>query len=274
MTTTLIVSDIHLGARNSQGTALLSLLETDYDRLILNGDTVDHLNFKKFRPQDWAVLSELQAVAQERELVLIRGNHDGDQEVDHRVGPLDVLARLLGVDLHEEYVVHVDNRRYLVLHGDQFDRTLNLTHIGFAAEGCYKMVQRYSRPMARWLKGCVKQYCGVVTSVTRGAVEYARRQNCDGVITGHTHYHEDMWVDGVHFLNTGCWVDWPCTYLMSRGGRIELCTWNVAGPEKLGNKLGLAPTRLPVDALENRPASIFDSGASIPNTADALVAQH
>lgn len=233
MTATLIVSDIHLGARNSQGNALLGLLQTDFDRLILNGDTVDHLSFPRFRPQDWAVLSELEAVARERELVLIRGNHEGDPEGNHRVGPLDVLARLLGVPLHEEFVLDVHHQRYLVLHGDQFDRTLNLTTIGYAAEGIYKLVQRCSRPMARWLKSCVKHHCGVVGSVSRGAAAYAQRKQCHGVITGHTHYHEDRWVAGLHFLNTGCWVDWPCTYLDVRGNHIKLCAWNENQSEPL-----------------------------------------
>jgi len=73
MSKTLIVSDIHLGARNSQAAALAALLQTEFDCLILNGDVVDHLNFERFRPTDWAVLAELRRVARERELILIRG---------------------------------------------------------------------------------------------------------------------------------------------------------------------------------------------------------
>jgi UDP-2,3-diacylglucosamine pyrophosphatase LpxH len=229
MSTTLIVSDIHLGARNSQGEALAELLHTDFDRLILNGDTVDHLNFRRFRGVDWAVLAQLRRIARERELILIRGNHDGDRRTwDYELGPLDVLAELLEADLREEYVLRVGRRRYLILHGDQFDRTLNLTWVGDAADSCYRMVQSCSRPFARWLKGRVKQWGGVIRHVRHGAFEHARRHRCDGIITGHTHFFEEAWLDGIHYLNTGCWVDWPCTYLQTTGETIRLCHWTGA----------------------------------------------
>lgn len=271
MKTTLIVSDIHLGAHNSQGPELLSLLQTDFDRLILNGDTIDHLNFARFRSQDWAVLSELQAIAQERELVLIRGNHEGNQDSEHRVGPLDVLARLLGVDLHEEFVVEIQNQRYLILHGDQFDSTLNLTNIGYAAEGCYKFVQRCSRPVARWLKSCVKHYCGVVHSVSRGAIAYAHGKNCQGVITGHTHYHEDLWIDGLHYVNTGCWVDWPCTYLEIRGSHIKLCSWHQNRSELLTDRRVL-PHQAMSETPVLRPEPVLATNSSEVGEGEILVA--
>jgi UDP-2,3-diacylglucosamine pyrophosphatase LpxH len=227
MTTTLIVSDIHLGARNSQAASLSALLRTDFDRLILNGDTVDHLNLRRFTPSHWAVLGQLRAVARKRQLILIRGNHEGARPTAGRpFGPLDVLAQLLETELHEEYQLRVGAQRYLVFHGDRFDQTLRMTWLGGVADYCYGVIQRWSRPLARWLKGRVKHWGGVVSSVRVGAVAYARRKNCQGVIIGHTHYHEDQVVDGVHYLNTGCWVDWPCAYIRVEHDRIHLCQWN------------------------------------------------
>lgn len=228
MTTTLIVSDVHLGTRNSHRAPLAQLLETDFDRLILNGDTVDDLNFRRFRPWDWAILHQLRLIARDHELVLIRGNHDGPrQDATPGFGPLDVLAELLDADLREEYFLRVGGRRYLVLHGDQFDGSLNLTRIGHAADCVYNQLQRCSRSFARWLKRRVKRWCGVVTGVRRGAVACARRRNCQGVITGHTHYHDDEYLDGIHYLNSGCWVDRPCTYLRADDDHIQLCYWGV-----------------------------------------------
>lgn len=231
MATTLIVSDLHLGARNSQAVSLSGLLETDFDRLILNGDTVDNLNLKRLRPQDWAVLSQLRTIARKRELVLIRGNHEGMHTGDRPTfGPLDVLGELVQAELCEEYFLTVGRLRYVVLHGDRFDRTLNLTWIGDVADGCYQFFQRCSRRMARWLKRRVKHWGGVVASVKAGAVAYARQLGCHGVITGHTHYHDEDRVDDIHYLNSGCWVDWPCTYLRVEGGQIRLCRWLEAEP--------------------------------------------
>ena len=41
---TIIVSDIHLGSKNSQARWLSQLLESDFDRLIVNGDAINNLD--------------------------------------------------------------------------------------------------------------------------------------------------------------------------------------------------------------------------------------
>src|SRR5262245_51792322 len=115
MATTLIVSDIHLGARNSQTRPLLDLLETDFDRLIINGDVIDHMNFKRFRPGDWEVLGRLREVARRRELVMVRGNHDGGRAMPDGYGLTDVVAGLVDVEIVEDYPLWIGRRRYLVL---------------------------------------------------------------------------------------------------------------------------------------------------------------
>jgi UDP-2,3-diacylglucosamine pyrophosphatase LpxH len=225
MTITLILSDLHLGAYNSRRDLLSQLLESSFDRLVLNGDTVNSLNFERFRRADWHIVERLQAVARERELVLIRGNHDGRilHPDDH--GTWNALADLLGTEIREEYEVAVTGGRYLVLHGDQFDRTLNMTSVGDAADWFYGKVQRISRPTARWLKERVKHVGGVVTSVKQGATLRAQARGCTGVITGHTHYADDERCDGFHYLNTGCWVDSPCSYVRIENGHAQLEQW-------------------------------------------------
>ena len=59
---TLIVSDLHLGARNSRTDLIAELLEGDFDRLVLNGDTVDSPDLRRFRPCDWRIIDALRAV--------------------------------------------------------------------------------------------------------------------------------------------------------------------------------------------------------------------
>jgi hypothetical protein len=46
----------------------LALLDTGFDRLILNGDTVDHHQFHKYREPHWRVLERLRMVAKRREV--------------------------------------------------------------------------------------------------------------------------------------------------------------------------------------------------------------
>jgi UDP-2,3-diacylglucosamine pyrophosphatase LpxH len=221
---TILVSDIHLGARNNRTDLLAELLRSDFDRLILNGDTVDCMDFRRFRPRDWRIVHQLQLIARERDLVLVRGNHDGKASEEH-FHALDALADLLGAQWHEEYPLSIGSDRYLVLHGDQFDHTLNLSWVGDAADWFYRQTQRASTSVARFLKGRVKHWGGVNESVRIGATRYARENGFSGVITGHTHFCHDEIIDDVHYLNSGCWVDWPCTFIRADPISIELCWW-------------------------------------------------
>ncbi len=225
---TLIVSDIHLGSRNSQAALLSRLLQTNFDRLILNGDTVNNLNLKKLKPHHWRVIDQLREVARKREMILIRGNHDGQPSVSGGFGPLDVLATLLGVDLHEEYPLEAVGRRYLVLHGDRFDPTLSWPILTDAADWCYQATQKVNKKVAKWLKRRVKELGGVVEFVKRRSAVYAKTRGYQGIIAGHTHFSDDEWLDGIHYLNTGCWVDRPCTYVSIKGNQVRLCSWEEA----------------------------------------------
>lgn len=263
---TLIVSDIHLGSRNCQAVPLFKLLETEYDRLILNGDTINNLNLKKLKPKHWRVVSQLRAIARRRELILICGNHDGVPGVKSEFGPLDVLATLLGVPLRMEYQLDVGTRQYLVLHGDRFDPTLNWPILTDAADWCYRTVQEVNNKAAKWLKRRVKKVGGVIEFVKRRAVLYAEHLGCQGVIAGHTHYCDDEWIDGIHYLNTGSWVDRPCTYVRVQEGKIQLCAWDEddAFPAKeeklvLGVSLAGAPGRAFANHHHEQLASIATS---------------
>jgi len=222
---TVIVSDLHLGARNSRTDLLGELLRSPFERLILNGDTVDCPDPGRFRSCDWQVIELLRRVARDRELVVLRGNHDEMSGPDNDRGTIRFVSRLLDTPVVDEFPLEVGRRRYLVIHGHRFDSTMNLTWVGDVADWCYRGIQRGSRPLAHWVKGASKRICGVVESVQRGAAIYARERGYEGVIAGHTHFCDDEWRDGLHYLNTGCWVDWPCSYVCVEDGRARLAHW-------------------------------------------------
>jgi UDP-2,3-diacylglucosamine pyrophosphatase LpxH len=223
---TLVVSDLHLGARNSQAASIAGLLEGRFDRLILNGDTINNLNFKKFKPKHWRVLSRLQEIARSHELILIRGNHDGKPSEGLPFGPLQVLAKLIGVPLREEYELETPKGRYLVLHGDRFDPTLNWPVLTDTADWCYGAVQKINKKAAKWLKRRVKRLGGVVMFVKQRSVLHAKARGFAGIIAGHTHFCDDEWIDGVHYLNSGCWVEASCSYVRVDSAQIKLCHWD------------------------------------------------
>lgn len=233
MLKTLILSDLHLGASNAQTEAQLEVLHSRFDRLILNGDTVDHYDFRRFTPCHWAVLNRLKSISEERELVLIRGNHDCKLPFTQNPNSsFRLLEHLLGTRMVDEFELPLGRRRFLVLHGDQFDKTMNLSVVGEAADFVYRRVQKVSHSTARWLKAASKLVCGVVEQVKHRACSYARTKQLQGVIVGHTHFCCDEMVDGVRYLNCGSWVEQPCTYIMVEGDDVELRRWPLAASSK------------------------------------------
>ena len=225
---TIILSDLHLGARNSRTDLLAEVLDTDFDRLILNGDIVDSPDPRLFLPCHRRILDRLRYLSRKREVIVLRGNHDALPGPANPRGTTCFLANLLGTDILDEYELEINGDRYLVLHGDRFDRTMNLTWVGDVADWCYRRIQRMSKPLAHWVKGMSKHLCGVVGSVQNGALSYAQERGFNGVITAHTHFWHDEVIADIHYLNTGCWVDWPCSYIHLNGGLPQVHHWGDA----------------------------------------------
>jgi len=221
---TLILSDLHLGSKHAQPEQILHTLgQLSFDRLILNGDTIHNLNLRKLKPADWRVIDKLRELGHTRELTLLRGNHDHDPiDPTQEFGPHNVLPALLGVPMHDEVQLDVGSRRYLVLHGDRFDPTLNNPLVSEMAGLCYDFSRKISKKLARWLKKKSKKWSGVLQHIVKRSVEHAREQDFDGVMTGHTHFADDAHVDDIHYVNSGCWTEPPYSYLLLESERVTL----------------------------------------------------
>jgi UDP-2,3-diacylglucosamine pyrophosphatase LpxH len=231
---TLILSDLHLGSKNCHAAQILAVIKREpFDRLILNGDTVNDLNLRKLTPVHWTVLDRLRSVARSRELILVRGNHDNDTRYKtngeaqihgngESFGANDVLPALVGVPMVEEHRLDVCGRPYLVLHGDRFDPTLNYHMVSEMADWCYQLSQKVNKDLAKWLKKKSKKWGGILELVRSQSVVHARKRGFDGVVTGHTHYADDVHVDGVHYMNAGCWTEPPCTYVTLDANGVRL----------------------------------------------------
>jgi UDP-2,3-diacylglucosamine pyrophosphatase LpxH len=235
---TLVMSDLHLGSRGCHTEQILEVLRCEpFDRLILNGDTIHNLNLRKLSPQHWSVFDRLRELGRSREVILIRGNHDQDVKPKNRNGHLfngdsngnghgfgaeDVLGTLLGLPMAEDYKLEIGSRSYLVLHGDRFDPTLNFTLVSEMAGWCYNVSQSMSKKLAKWLKKQSKKWGGVLEFVRDQSIRLARQEGYAGIVTGHTHFPDDVNVDGIHYVNTGCWTEPPCTYATVDDGQIRL----------------------------------------------------
>ncbi|MHB1421847.1 MAG: UDP-2,3-diacylglucosamine diphosphatase [Gemmataceae bacterium] len=217
-----IVSDLHLGASNSRHRELERLLwraARRSDRLILNGDIVDHWNWQRWPREHRDTLDSLRRLGERVEVVWIAGNHE------ESCARARAVLNLPFVDEHRFPSAGVP---VLCQHGHQYDNFIRshpvLTWLG---DVIYQIAQALdsTHRLARCLKRRSKILLATAEAVTAGAVRAARRGHCPLVITGHTHLAGlSRMEDGICYANTGCWTEKPATYLTVESGSIALHT--------------------------------------------------
>lgn len=239
---TLFLSDLHLGTKGCQAEALLEFLRCyDAETIYLVGDIVDGWRLKSgwYWPQSHndVVQKLLRKVRKGTSLVYVPGNHD------------EFLRDYIGVNLGgielAEHALHetADGKRYLVIHGDQFDLVVRharwLALLGDGAYTAALFINTYLNIVRRklgltywslsaWAKLRVKNAVNFISKFEELLATEARRQEVDGVICGHIHHavmHEHY---GVSYVNTGDWVE-SCTVVVEHwDGKLELLRWNEA----------------------------------------------
>jgi UDP-2,3-diacylglucosamine pyrophosphatase LpxH len=220
-----VISDIHLGSENCQARDLVHLLDAIRcgdlltRRLILNGDVFDSIDFRRLNKHHWKVLSELRKLSDDIAITWINGNHDG---------PAEIVSHLLGVTCSDEIIVESGGRRILFLHGHRFDQFITrYPLITFIADRFYNFLQRIdtSHAFARFAKRRSKTFLRCAEKIEHDARTYAARRGCDAVCCGHTHHAIEKRDGDVHYFNSGCWTEKPCTYLTVQEGEVELHAW-------------------------------------------------
>jgi UDP-2,3-diacylglucosamine pyrophosphatase LpxH len=73
------------------------------------------------------------------------------------------------------------------------------------------------------------------------AVEHARSLGCQAVCCGHTHLPIANRTGDVHYFNSGCWTELPCSYLTVAGGEVEIHSFSEEVAKADGT---LAPARV------------------------------
>ena len=128
-------------------------------------------------------------------------------------------------------------KRYLVVHGDGFD-SISTHHKWLASLGAvgYDFLLSVNRVYNLWRAWRGKVYFSLskrVKAKVKSAVcfvdryeellqELARHRECDGIICGHIHTPEDKQVGGIHYLNSGDWVESLTAIIEHHDGRMEL----------------------------------------------------
>ena len=252
---TLFLSDIHLGTRGCQAELLLSFLRHyDAEAIYLIGDIVDGWRLRSgwYWPQTHndVVQKLLRKARKGTRLILLPGNHDEFLRdfIGTRFGAIEIL----------EHTIHrtLDGRRYLVIHGDQFDLVVRhapwLALLGDRAYGAALFVNTYLNfarrrlgltywSLAAWAKLRVKNAVNYISRFEELLSSEAKRHHADGVICGHIHHaaQHELW--GIRYLNTGDWVE-SCTAIAEHyDGRLEVIRWaDLAGAAGRGAAAALA----------------------------------
>lgn len=236
-----IISDLHLGSHNCQAKKLWQFLEDLHEqrlqteRLILNGDVFDSIDFRRLNKHHWRVLSLFRKLSDQLEIIWLGGNHDG---------PAEFVSHLLGVTVMDEYVLRSGGERILILHGHVFDEFLDahplLTWLGDLVYWTLQAVDR-THSVARFAKHRSKTFLRCAQKIEEKSVEYARKQGCTAVCCGHTHHALTRPTAQICYHNSGCWTELPCSYLTVSNGVVRHHTYE---ENALTSGVSLSPVEL------------------------------
>jgi len=234
------ISDTHLCTKDCQSEMLYSFLDSiKCDYLYLVGDIVDVWALKKrwHWPKQYneVIHKLLKRSRKGAKVFFIPGNHDElfrDFE-GFQFGDVQIVLKAF----HET----ADGRRFLVLHGDEFD-TIVMYHNWLSRLGSWAydylillnrvvngVRRRFGQPywsLSGAIKRRVKQAVKHLANFEDLLVREARRNEVHGVICGHTHTPGMREMDSILYCNTGDWVE-NCTALVEKeNGELEIVWWH------------------------------------------------
>lgn len=233
------ISDIHLGFRGCSAEFLLDFLHrVECDYLYLVGDIIDVWEMKKrmYWPQahNNVIRTLLGKAKHNTKVIYVPGNHD---EVLR-----DFDGAVFGnVEIQNEAIhTTADNRKLLILHGDQFDSVVKcspmLAKLGGRLYDYLLRANRYVNfvrrklgfpywSLAAFLKHKVKNAVQYIGNFEEAVAREAAKQGVDGVVCGHIHRAEITRLHEIDYYNCGDWVE-SCTALVEHAdGRMEILSW-------------------------------------------------
>ncbi|MBI4741029.1 MAG: UDP-2,3-diacylglucosamine diphosphatase [Betaproteobacteria bacterium] len=240
----IFLSDIHLGTRACQAARLNDFLrEYEAENVFLIGDIVDFWAMSRgihWTPeQNTFVQKMLRRARRGERVVFVPGNHDEAlrEYAGIAFGDIEVLAE----HVHEL----ADGRRFLLLHGDEFDQiTRHHRWVAVLGDAAYELLVRlngvlsYARrrlgisgywSLAGYAKRRVKKALQFVFDFEDSALHSARQRGLDGIVCGHIHCAAIRVAGGLTYVNCGDWVD-SCTAIVEHAdGALELIAWGSAG---------------------------------------------
>jgi UDP-2,3-diacylglucosamine pyrophosphatase LpxH len=220
---TLIMSDLHLGADMSRAREALRVLQQKcYRRLILNGDIFADLNFARLKKEHWKFLGYIRKLSNPKrkvEVVWVEGNHDH--------GLIQIMSHLVGVRAYQEYRWEYQGLRHIAVHGHQFD-SFGVNNVRFNylfGTLLYLQLQKWdsrNKALTRFLDRLNTRWLRLSPKVAAGALAHARQHQAARIFCGHTHVALRCQEDGIHYYNSGSWIDAHPTYITVGEAGVEI----------------------------------------------------
>lgn len=254
------ISDVHLGTRACQADRLLDFLrEHPSEHLFMVGDIIDFWAMNRgivWTPaQNTVVQKVLRRARHSGNVYLIPGNHDEALREYHGTAFGDI-------HIVNEYIhTAADGRRYLLIHGDEFDQVTRYHRwVAVLGDASYNLLVRINLwlswlrrtlripgywSLAGYAKRKVKKAINFIFDFEDSVIHNVRERGLDGVICGHIHWAAIKQVDELTYLNCGDWVDSCSAIVEHLDGRMELVNWQVTPDTALlGTGLGSGEKKL------------------------------
>jgi len=239
----IIVSDLHLGTKDSKAEEFLEFLDNHpTDLLILNGDIIDGWALNrgaKWKKKHTKVLGKILKLSNKIQVIWIRGNHDEfiQEFIGNHFGGIEFRE-----DYKIEYAEHIEydnweRKCYYVFHGDVIDVFITkytwLSKLGAIGYDFALTLNRWYNKYRKWrnlpyqsisqkIKSSVKTATSYINDFETTALKMAEKKGCDGVMCGHIHQPEDRMINGKRYLNSGDWVENMSAILIDTHGKIHI----------------------------------------------------
>jgi UDP-2,3-diacylglucosamine pyrophosphatase LpxH len=233
---TIILSDIHLGIRNSRVKEVVEFLQAHTcETLILNGDIIDGWQlrksgeWKKKHTHFFRILMKYLHKYQTK-IIYLRGNHDDFLD--------EILPFSFGSFLIKRtHILQSGSKKYYVVHGDIFDTVTTklkwLARLGDTGYTFLLWVNRHYNhyrakkglpyySLSQVVKAKVKSAVSFISDYEEQLSEVARANGCDGIICGHIHQAADKQINDIHYLNSGDWVETMSALVESEQGEWQI----------------------------------------------------
>lgn len=236
---TIWISDTHLGTKGCKAEFLLDFLHhNDCETLYLVGDIVDGWQIKRSwfwqQSHNDVIQKILNKAHNGTKVIYVPGNHDEAMRefTDMQFG---------GILVEKEWIHQTaDGRRFLVIHGDEFDGVVKFAKwLAILGDWSYQWVLQLNthlNKIRKWLgmpywslsaflKYKVKNAVAFIDQFEVALANVAKQRNLDGVVCGHIHHPEIRDLGGVLYCNDGDWVE-SCSALVEQfNGHLEIVRW-------------------------------------------------